>query len=128
METVRQITDELAISGQPTIEELPQLVKAGYRSVVNLRSPKEIGFLDNEQQKIEFLELRYISISTPKKLTLDDVLPVIQQLSELPKPILIHCDSGIRSSIVVLMQLAINKGVAAENAFQRVIELGLLND
>lgn len=128
METVKQITDELAIAGQPTLEELSQLGEAGYRSVVNLRSPNEVGFLDNEQRKIEYLGLRYINISTPQKLTLDDLLSVIQRLNELPKPILVHCDSGIRASIAVLMQLAINRGVSAEKAFQRVAELGLLND
>jgi uncharacterized protein (TIGR01244 family) len=127
MDTVRQITTELAIAGQITLDEIQQLAEAGYRSVVNLRSPHEIGFLDAEQQKIECLGLSYINASISKDLNLDDMLFVIQKLNALPKPMLVHCDSGIRSSVIVLMQLAISQGIRAEDAFQRVVELGLLN-
>ncbi|NJN86290.1 MAG: hypothetical protein HC881_08210 [Leptolyngbyaceae cyanobacterium SL_7_1] len=100
METVRKITNEWAIAGQLTLNELHQLVEAGYRSVVNLRSVNEIGFLRDEQQKIERLGLHYAHCPIPAEtLSLEDLLPVIQQLDALPKPMLVHCDSGIRSSI-----------------------------
>jgi len=42
--TVRQITNKLAIAGQPSFNEFKQLAEAGYRSVANLRSPNETGF------------------------------------------------------------------------------------
>jgi uncharacterized protein (TIGR01244 family) len=126
MDTVRQITDELAIAGQVTFDELQQLAEAGYRAVMNLRSPDETGFWHDEQQKVECLGLRYINVSISKNLNLDDMLPVIRQLSELPKPMLVHCDSGIRSAVIVLMQLSIVQGMRAEDAFQRVMKLGLI--
>jgi len=129
MDTVREITNELAIAGQPTLDELQQLAEEGYRSVVNLRSPDEKGFLEEERQKIEYLGLRYVNIPIQiRSLNLDDVLPAIQQLIKLPKPMLVHCDSGIRSSIVVLMKIATEQGMKAEDAFQNVIKLGLLKD
>lgn len=129
MNTFREITDELAIAGQPTFDELQQLAEAGYRSMVNLRSPDEIGFVDDEQQKTEFLGLRYVNIPIQiKTFSLDDVSQVIQQLMQLPKPILIHCDNGIRASTIVLVHLAIKQGTRAEDAFQKVANLGLLSD
>lgn len=129
MSTVRKITSELAIAGQLTLEELQQLVGEGYRSVVNLRSPDETDCLDDEQQKIECLGLNYINIPMQlKKLNLDYVTQVIQQLMGLPKPMLVHCDNGIRSSIIVLMQIATEQGMKAEDAFQKVANLGLLSD
>jgi uncharacterized protein (TIGR01244 family) len=128
MNTVRKITNELAIAGQLTFDELQQLAEEGYRSVVNLRSSTEIGFWDDEQQKTDYLGLRYSNIPIPiKNLDLDDISSVIQQLSELPKPMLLHCDSGIRSSIIVLMKLAIEQGMQVEDAFQKVKNLGLLS-
>lgn len=127
MDTVRQITNEMAIAGQPTFDELQQLAEAGYRSVVNLRSPNETGFLKDEQQKVESLGLCYINVSISKDLNLDNMLPAIQQLNHLPKPMLVHCDSGIRSSIIVLMQLSISQGMRAEDAFQKVIKIGLFS-
>jgi uncharacterized protein (TIGR01244 family) len=129
MDTIRKITNELAIAGQPSLDELQQLAEVGYRSVVNLRSPHEIGFLDGEQEKAEYLGLSYANI--PIHLTtlkLDDVISVIQQLIRLPTPMLVHCDNGIRSSIIVLMQIAIEQGIRAEDAFQNVAERGLLGD
>ena len=93
----------MSIAGQPTFDELQQLAVEGYRSVVNLRSPNEVGFLNDEQQQIEDLGLCYAHIPIQiKSLSLDDMLLAICQLTELPKPIRVHCDSGIRSSIVVL--------------------------
>jgi uncharacterized protein (TIGR01244 family) len=122
MDTVRQITNELAIAGQPTLDEFQQLAEAGYRSVVNLRFPSEIGFLDDEQQKVESLELCYINVSISKDLNLDDMLSAIQQLNQLPNPMLVHCDNGIRSSMLVLMRLSMDQGIRAEDAFQKVMK------
>ena len=128
MNTVRKITNELAIAGQPTPDKLIQLVEEGYRSVVNLRSPDEIGFWNDEQQKIEQLGLRYANYPIQTiNLDAEMVFRLIQQISELPKPILLHCDSGVRSSVIALMQIAIKQGMGAEDALQRVTKLGLLN-
>lgn len=129
MNMVRKITDEWAIAGQPTLDELQQLAEDGYRSVVNLRSPAEAGFLNDEQQQVEALGLCYANLPIQiESLSLDDVLSAIQQLSGLPKPMLVHCDSGIRSSIVVLMQIAVKQGIRTEDAFQKVANLGLINN
>lgn len=124
---VRKITDALAIVGQPTLDEFYQLVEEGYRSVVNLRSPDEIGFLENEQLVLEQLGIRYLS----SPITLGDIDPdfvrtLIQQITELPKPILLHCDSGTRSAILALLYIAMKQGMKAEQAFKKVAELGLL--
>jgi uncharacterized protein (TIGR01244 family) len=129
MDMVRKITNELSIAGQPTLDELQQLAEDGYRTVVNLRSPNEAGFLNDEQQQVEDLGLCYAHIPIQiKSLSLDDLLLAIRQSTELPKPMLVHCDSGIRSSIVVLMQIAVEQGLKAEDAFQKVVNLGLISD
>lgn len=129
MDTVRKINEELAISGQPTPDRLLQLVEEGYRSVVNLQSPNEVGFWNDEQQKIEQLGLRYANFPIQTdSLNPERILWLIQQISELPKPLLVHCDSGIRSSIIAVMQIAIKQGIKAEDAFQKVTNLGLLNN
>lgn len=127
MARVRKITDDLAIAGQLTLEEFQQLAEEGYRSVVNLRSPDETGFLKGEQQILEQLSVFYLSYPT----TLADIHPdfirtLIQQIAKLPQPILLHCDSGTRSAILALLYIAMKQGMKAEQAFQKVTELGLL--
>jgi uncharacterized protein (TIGR01244 family) len=125
MDMVREITNELAIAGQLTIDDLQPLANRGYRSVVNLRSPDEPDCLEAEQQKIEALGLSYINLPIQAAdLNCDAMTAVIQSISELPKPALVHCDNGIRASIVVLMKIAIEQGVNAEDAFHKVKELG----
>lgn len=129
MDTIRKITSELAIAGQPTLDELQHVAEEGYRSVMNLRSSEEIGFLNDEKQKIEYLGLHYVNSPIQiKNLNLDHLLPVIRQLDVLPKPTLVHCDNGIRASIIVLIQVTVGQGIKAEDALQRVIKLGLLSD
>lgn len=124
MDMVREITNELAVAGQLTIDDLQPLVSKGYRSIVNLRSPKEFGCLEAEQQKIEALGLSYINLPIQAEdLSCDEVTAVLQQLAKLPKPALVHCDNGVRASIVVLMKIAIEQGVKAEDAFHKVKEL-----
>jgi uncharacterized protein (TIGR01244 family) len=127
MDMVRKITNEFAIAGQPTLDDLQQLLEDGYRSVVNLRSPFETGFLADEQHQTASLGLDYAHL--PIQLTtlnLEQAIPIIQQLSQLSRPMLIHCDNGIRASIIVLIQIAIEQGMEVEDAFQKVISLGLL--
>lgn len=129
MKTVRKITNELAIAGQPAPDRLPQLIEEGYQSVVNLRSPDESGFWSDEQLQIEQLGLCYVNYPIrPSQLTPETVSWLLQQISDLPKPMLVHCDSGIRASIIALMQIAIKQGMKTEDAFQKVTKLGLLND
>jgi len=50
LEAIRKINDELTIAGQVTPEQLQQVAQEGFKSVLNLRSPDEEGFLSNEQQ------------------------------------------------------------------------------
>lgn len=129
MNMVRKITNDLAIAGQPAPDKLPQLVEEGYRSVVNLRSPDEAGFWNDEQIQIEQLGLCYVNYPIQSShLTPEAALRLIQQISDLPKPMLVHCDTGIRSSVIALIQVAMKQGMRTEDAFQKVTKLGLLND
>lgn len=129
MDTVRKITSELSIAGQPAPGRLSQLLEEGYRSVVNLRSPDEIGFWNDEQLQVEQLGLCYVHYPIQvSHLTPELVLWLIQQISDLPKPMLVHCDNGIRSSVIAFMQIAIKQGMETEDAFQKITQLGLLND
>ncbi|MEH1824976.1 MAG: sulfur transferase domain-containing protein [Nostoc sp.] len=124
---VRKINDELAIAGQITLDQLQQIADEGYRSVVNLRLPDETGFLVNEQEKTEFLGLYYVNFPTrPEDINHQSMLQIYQSITELPKPILIHCDNSIRSAAIALLYIALKQGMAFEKALQKVINIGLI--
>ncbi|MBD2339647.1 hypothetical protein H6G64_21990 [Calothrix sp. FACHB-156] len=129
MDTIRKINNELTIAGQINSEELKKLADEGYKSVLNLRSPDEIGFQSSEQFYTQLLGLHYANL--PIKIT--EINPsittqVFQTISELPKPTLIHCDSSVRAIAMVLMYLATRQGMSLEQAFKQAENLGLLDD
>ncbi|MFN6482568.1 MULTISPECIES: hypothetical protein [unclassified Nostoc] len=127
MNIVRKINDELAIAGQITLHQLQQICDQGYRSVLNLRLPDEIGFLANEQEKTELLGLYYLNFpATSEYINHQSALQIYQTITELPKPMLIHCDNSIRSATIALLYIALKQGITFEKALQKIISLGLI--
>jgi uncharacterized protein (TIGR01244 family) len=126
MDTVRKINNQLAIAGQITLDQLPQLADDGYKSVINLRASGETGWLSYEQEKTEFLGLHYINLPIQTEdINYQTALLIFKTISELPKPILIHCDNSIRSAAIVLLYIATKQGVKFEQAVQQAANLGL---
>jgi uncharacterized protein (TIGR01244 family) len=126
METIRKINDELTIAGQVTLEQLQQVAQEGFKSVLNLRSPDEEGFLSNEQQQAEALGLYYLNIPVKVEAINDEIAAqVLSQTNELPKPALVHCDSAVRAAAIVLMHLATRQGATLRQAFKQAEQLGL---
>lgn len=127
MEIVRKINDDLAIAGQVTPEQLQQLVQSGFKSVLNLRSRDEDGFLSNEQQQAEALGLYYINMPVQVgAINTEIAAQVIRQIDELTKPALVHCNSGMRAVAMVLMHIAMRQGATLKQAFKQAEQLGLL--
>ncbi|MFN6515230.1 MAG: beta-lactamase hydrolase domain-containing protein [Nostoc sp. CreGUA01] len=127
MNIVRKINDELAIAGQVTLVQLKQIADDGYKSVLNLRLPDEIGLLVDEEEKTELLGLYYINLPFKAEDINDGAtLEIFQRITKLPKPVLIHCDNSIRSATIVLLYIALKQGIGFEKALQKVINLGLI--
>jgi uncharacterized protein (TIGR01244 family) len=127
METIRKITHDLAIAGQIGPDQLKQIAQEGFKSVLNLQTPDEIGFLINEQQQVEDLGLCYVHMP----IALDNInhndltTQVLQQMAALAKPILVHCSSDVRAAAMVLMYIATRQGVPLDQALQQAEKLGL---
>ena len=62
MSDFKKINDNLSVAGQITSEQFKQLAIGGFKSVLNLRSPDENGFFDDEKQEAEIAGLEYINI------------------------------------------------------------------
>lgn len=126
MEAIKKINDELTIAGQVTPEQLRQVAQEGFKSVLNLRSPDEEGFLSNEQQQAEALGLYYVNIPVKFEAINDEIAArVLMQTNKLPKPTLVHCDSAMRAAAIVLMHIATRQGATLRQAFKQAEQLGL---
>jgi uncharacterized protein (TIGR01244 family) len=119
------ISHDLTAVGQVQLLQLQQAVQEGYRSVLNLRSPDELGFLKSEPQMVKSLGLRYVNL--PLRLEeLDEttVTQILQTIERLPKPIVVHCAAGIRSFSISLLRTAIQDGLTVEETMQKARSLG----
>ena len=129
MNTIRKINDDVAIAGQLTPEQLQQIAHEGFKSVLNLRSPDEEGFLNNEQQQAKVLGLYYINIPVKgEAINAEVAAQVLKQVDDLAKPVLIHCNNSMRAAAIVLMSIATQQGVSLSKAFKQAEQLGLFGN
>ncbi|WP_315791233.1 protein tyrosine phosphatase family protein [Fischerella sp. JS2] len=125
MENVKKINNELTVAGQVTLEQLQQAVSEGYKSVLNLRSPDEQGFLSDEQQQAQALGLHYINIPVkPNEISDELTTEVLEQIDQLPKPALIHCASAMRAGLMAFMNVATRQGMTPEQVFEKAAAAG----
>ncbi|PMB26521.1 beta-lactamase hydrolase domain-containing protein [Fischerella thermalis] len=130
MENIKYINQELAIAlSQPSVAELQQAAEAGFKSVLNLRSPQEDDFLSAEQQAAEVAGLNYVNIPLRPDLLSEELIDqILTQIDQLPKPLLTHCKTGLRAVTTGLMYIATREGMSAEAAFAKGEELGFSYD
>lgn len=85
--------------GQPTEEQLAELAKAGYRTLVNLRTDGENEVSDREAALAESLGMRYVHLpmAGAEGLTEDNATALQEILADDSLyPVVVHCGSGNR--------------------------------
>ncbi len=122
----RNITNDIAISGQPSRDELGRVAEQGYRTVVNLRTADEPGVLSDEERLVEGAGLTYAAIPVSPGM-LDDaaVERFSQALASVDgTPALVHCKGGGRAGMMTLLHLAIQNGWSLEQTLDEGKKLG----
>jgi sulfide:quinone oxidoreductase len=94
------ITDFLSVAGQITREDIAEIAKAGYGTIINNRpDTEEPGQLSHAEAEAEAkrlgLEYRYIPVVTGS-ITKRDVAAYQNAILRGPQPVLAHCRSGTR--------------------------------
>jgi len=97
---IRQLTTELSVADQLTVDDLEAVKEAGFNAVICNR-PDEEGEphagADSMAQKANALglEFRYLPVNGAN-ITDTDVAQHVALLSEVPGPVLTYCRSGAR--------------------------------
>jgi uncharacterized protein (TIGR01244 family) len=126
MENAKKVSNELSAAGQVTPEQLQQAAQEGFKSVLNLRSPDEAGYLNDEEQRSQAAGLQYASIPLNASESNQELVEVaIHEIENLPKPILVHCGAGARASAIALIAAAIHEGLTYEQIIEKAKLLGL---
>lgn len=125
MDTLKIVTPDISVSGQVTQQDLEQLVHEGYEAVLNLRSPHEEGFWQEEESAATNLGLHYVNAPVNlSELTEELATQVLRCIDEMPKPVLIHCGVSMRAGAIALMNIAIQQGLTVEAAFAKAQDMG----
>lgn len=122
-----QLNESISVGGQPTVEELDELSKQGFRAVLNLREQSEQGGLspDEEGEKVRELGMIYAHVPVSMKALNDEVVRRMHEvLAELPAPVFVHCAQGKRAGAVAMMHTATVEGMTGEETLQKAGELG----
>lgn len=121
MKNIKEISEDISIAtNQPSAEQFEQAKAAGFKSVLNLRAAEEEGAIANESQQVASAGLTYANIPV-KPSEMDEALAddVLKQIEQLPKPVLVHCKSGLRSGAMALMYDAVKNNKSAEEALDK---------
>lgn len=125
MENVKKINEQLTVAGQVKAEQLQEAAAEGYKSVLNLRSPEEEGFMKDEQKQAEAAKLQYVNIPVKlDEMTEELTDKVLEQIDRLPKPLLIHCASSMRAGAMAFMNVATRQGMTSKQVFEKAAEAG----
>ena len=100
----KTLNAQVSVAGQMTTDKFQQLIKAGFKSVIVNRPDQEQGNTVSVAQLRQTAEQSQVSVIYQPilsgKISQTDVIEFAKYYNELPKPILMVCRSGSRSSIL----------------------------
>ncbi|MFQ4143350.1 beta-lactamase hydrolase domain-containing protein [Chlorogloeopsis sp. ULAP02] len=120
-----RINENLTTTGQVIAQQLEQASQEGFKSVLNLRSPDELGFFRDEQQVAESFGLNYVNVPLKlEDLSEELITKILKTLEELPKPAVVHCAAAMRSTGIALLSIATKEGLTPEQTLAKARNLG----
>jgi uncharacterized protein (TIGR01244 family) len=124
-----KLDEFITVGSQPSVMQIRELSRRGFRSIVNLRLDGERGEsmkpADEGRTALEAgLEYGHVPIS------LEDLTPEIverfrYEMDRLPTPVYVHCREGTRARAMAMVHVAIEADCTWEEALKLAASLGL---
>lgn len=128
MEKAMKINDQVTVGAQPSEDQLQQLGKQGFKSVVNFRTEGEEDQPLSPQAeggKVQAAGMEYLHIPVSMKAMGPELVDQFrEEFADLPKPVFAHCKSGKRAGAMVMMHMAVEQGMTGEQTLQQAKEMG----
>ncbi len=108
---VRAVAPDVCVAPQLTPDAMAEAARAGFRAVVNNRPDFEEGAHQPTHAQIEAaaraagLEYRFLPVAGGYQSP-EEIAAMAQLLAELPRPLLMFCRSGARSSRIYQAAIA----------------------
>lgn len=132
MQESMKINDAVTVGGQPDEGRLAELARAGFKSVVNLRTHGEQEQLlapEEEGERVRALGMDYVHLPvSTKDMRPEQVDEFRERLAALPKPAFVHCHRGKRAGAFVMMGVAVEQGMSGDQTLQQAERMGFQCD
>lgn len=127
------LNDELAIAGTLVESDLDELVRRGYRTIIDLRAGGESapgGLRPEDEGPLAAARgLRYEEIPvSPQNLAVGTAKAVGRAIAAAEPRILVHCASGRRAAFLAAMHLAGAQGWTVGRCLEEVVRAGVSPD
>jgi len=127
LDNVGQPFEYVVTAGQPEEEHLKRLAEAGYKTVVDLRTPGETPRPDEWGMVVRQAGMEYVNIPVGHKdidnETFDRFRELIRDGGR--RPVLVHCSSANRVGAILIPYLILDEGSTPEKAREIAAEVGL---
>lgn len=124
-----RVNERVAVSGQPTPEQIAALPEAGFRTIINLRPDAELPTAP-ERQAAEAAGLRYVAIPFETASPSGEAAEEFLRATDDPAiyPVLIHCATANRASALWLVRRVLRDGWSLADAEKEARASGLTNE
>jgi protein tyrosine phosphatase (PTP) superfamily phosphohydrolase (DUF442 family) len=127
MMNVRSPMEGVATAGQPEKEHLEKLSEAGYKTVLDLRTPgEERGFDEAETVREAGMEYENIPLTAEPGSFDDDSFERFRDVMRRSerRPVLVHCGSGVRVAPMMIPYLVLDEGKSPGEAVEAAGGIG----
>jgi uncharacterized protein (TIGR01244 family) len=123
MEQYKQVNDDVFLGPQPSGKNIEEAKRQGIRTVVDFRLPSETAAPNDELVKSGGLD--YVNIPVDRSaLSAARIDELEDALGQYPGPYLMHCATGTRAALMVVLLQARQHGWTAERAFDEAERMG----
>lgn len=123
MTRYNQAGDDHFIGPQPTLADLQEAARNGVRTVIDFRVPKETEHSNSELARDA--GLAYVNLPVERdKLSPEGIVQLEEALNRHAGPCLLHCATGARAALMLVLVRARQHGWSAQRAFEEAEALG----
>lgn len=123
MDQFELLDNGMLIGPQPTEVDLRQAKQEGIKTVIDFRMPSETAMPNAEL--VARTGLDYVNIPVNKaSLSSDQVDELERVMQKKEGPFLIHCATGARAALLLVLSQARQNGWTARRAFQEARAMG----
>lgn len=119
-----QMTDNIAIAGQPTADQLAQVADAGYSVVVNLAMHDSDNAIPEEGSITASLGMSYVHIPVPSDAPTPGHVKTFFRVMDSfdDEKVFVHCTVSGRVSAFMNRYMMLRKGATAEQATSPLLQ------